>query len=137
MNGSDRPFRESIGNVMVASNADWYVRGQPLTMTVGTQKVEFATYGTARTVEASDLAFLGTVNGVPVYADKDEVNDVIEELNELNKAQRGTDLGKLLEEHKDLREDLEDVKVVYVPLYASGCVFQGVQRQEEVRKGGK
>ena len=137
VSGSDRPFRESIGNVMVASNADWYVRGQPLTMTVGTQKVEFATYGTARTVEASDLAFLGTVNGVPVYADKDEVNDVIEELNELNKAQRGTDLGKLLEEHKDLREDLEDVKVVYVPLYASGCVFQGVQRQEEVRKGGK
>jgi len=137
VNGSDRPFRSSIGNVMVASNADWYVRGQPLTMTVGTQKVEFATYGTARTVEASDLAFLGTVNGVPVYADKDEVNDVIEELNELNKAQRGTDLGKLLEEHKDLREDLEDVKVVYVPLYASGCVFQGVQRQEEVRKGGK
>ena len=135
--GTDRPFRESVGNVMVASNADWYVRGQPLTMNVGTQKVEFATYGTARTIEATDLAFLGTVNGVPVYADKDEVQDVIEELNELNRAQAGTDLGKILEEHKDLREDLNDVKVVYVPLYATGCVFQGVQRQEEVRKGGK
>jgi hypothetical protein len=47
--GSDRPFRESVGNVMVASNADWYVRGQPLAMTIGTQKVEFATYGSART----------------------------------------------------------------------------------------
>jgi hypothetical protein len=135
--GSDRPFRESVGNVMVASNADWYVRGQPLSMTVGNQKVEFATYGSARTIEATDLSFLGTVNGVPVYADKDEVADVIEELNELNRAQRGTDLGKILEEHKDLREDLEDVKVVYVPLYSTGCVFQGVQRQEEVRKGGK
>jgi hypothetical protein len=135
--GTDRPFRESVGNVMVASNADWYVRGQPLTMNIGTQKVEFATYGTARTIEATDLAFLGTVNGVPVYADKDEVQDVIEELNELNRAQAGTDLGKILEEHKDLREDLDDVKVVYVPLYSTGCVFQGVQRQEEVRKGGK
>jgi hypothetical protein len=135
--GTDRPFRESVGNVMVASNADWYVRGQPLTMNVGTQKVEFATYGTARTIESTDLAFLGTVNGVPVYADKDEVTDVIEELNELNRAQAGTDLGKILEEHKDLREDLADVKVVYVPLYPTGCVFQGVQRQEEVRKGGK
>jgi hypothetical protein len=135
--GTDRPFRESVGNVMVASNADWYVRGQPLAMNIGTQKVEFATYGTARTIEATDLAFLGTVNGVPVYADKDEVQDVIEELNELNRAQAGTDLGKILEEHKDLREDLEDVKVVYVPLYSTGCVFQGVQRQEEVRKGGK
>jgi hypothetical protein len=135
--GSDRPFRESVGNVMVASNADWYVRGQPLSMTIGTQKVEFATYGSARTVEASELSFLGTVNGVPVYADKDEVADVIGELNDLNRAQRGTDLGKILGEHKDLREQLDDVKVVYVPLYATGCVFQGVQRQEEVRKGGK
>jgi hypothetical protein len=27
--------------------------------------------------------------------------------------------------------------VLYVPLYSTGCVFQGVQRQEEVRKGGK
>jgi hypothetical protein len=108
-----------------------------LIMNVGTQKVEFATYGTARTIEAGDLAFLGTVNGVPVYADKDEVKDVIDELNELNRAQAGTDLGKILEEHKDLRNNMEDIKVIYVPLYSTGCVFQGVQRQEEVRKGGK
>jgi hypothetical protein len=135
--GTDRPLRESVGNVMVASNADWYVRGQPLTMMIGNRNVEFATYGTARTIEATDLSFLGTVNGVPVYADRDEVQDVIEELNELNRAQAGTDLGKILEEHKDLREDLDDVKVLYVPLYSTGCVFQGVQRQEEVRKGGK
>jgi hypothetical protein len=137
VNGSDRPLRDAVGNVMVASNADWYVRGQPLTMNIGRQKVEFATYGSARTIESSELSFLGTVNGVPVYADRDEVQDVIEELNELNAAQRGTDLGKILEEHKDLRQDLDDVKVVYVPLYSTGCVFQGVQRQEEVRKGGK
>ena len=106
-------------------------------MMIGNRNVEFATYGTARTIEATDLSFLGTVNGVPVYADRDEVQDVIEELNELNRAQAGTDLGKILEEHKDLREDLDDVKVLYVPLYSTGCVFQGVQRQEEVRKGGK
>jgi hypothetical protein len=74
---------------------------------------------------------------VPVYADKDEVADVIGELNDLNRAQAGTDLGKILGEHKDLRAQLDDVKVIYVPLYATGCVFQGVQRQEEVRKGGK
>ncbi len=135
--GSDRPFRESVGNVMVASNADWYVRGQPLLMRVGNRNVEFATYGTARTIEARDLSFLGTVNGVPVYADRDEVADVIDELNELNRAQAGTDLGEILDENKDLREELDDVKVVYVPLYSTGCVFQGVQRLEEVRKGGK
>ncbi|HEX6559796.1 MAG TPA: outer membrane beta-barrel protein, partial [Longimicrobiales bacterium] len=83
--GTDRPFRESVGNVMVATNADWYVQGQPLTMTIGTSKAEFATYGTPRVVEANDLAYLGTVNGYPVYADKDDVADVVDELNDLNK----------------------------------------------------
>ena len=32
---------------------------------------------------------------------------------------------------------LEDVEVVYLPLQPTGCVFQAVQRQEQVRKGGK
>jgi len=135
--GSDRPFRESVGNVMVATNADWYVQGRPLTMTIGTGKAEFATYGTPRMVEATDLAYLGTVNGYPVYADKDDVNDVIGEINDLNKAQSGRDLGEILNQQKDLREALSDVKVLYVPMNATGCVFQAVQRQEEVRKGGK
>ena len=134
VNGQRVPLRNAVGSVMVASTADWYVRGQPLVMTVGTQKVEFVTTGTARMVDATDLAFLGTVNGLPIYADRDEVQDVREEIDELNKAQRGADLGKILEEHKDLREDLSDVKVYYVPLQPTGCVFQAVQMQEQVRK---
>jgi hypothetical protein len=134
VNGQRVLLRNAVGNVMVASNADWYVQGRPLTMTIGGEKVEFVTYGTSRMVASTELGFLGTINGVPVYADKDEIADVQEELNELNRAQRGTDLAKLLEEHKDLREDLEDVKVLYVPLQPTGCVFQAVQRQEQVRK---
>jgi hypothetical protein len=134
--GSDRPFRESVGNVMVASNADWYVQGQPLTMTVGKNKVAYLTYGTPRVVTASDVAYLGTINGYPVYADQDDVKDVISELNDMNKAQAGTDLGQILDKQKDLREALDKVKVLYVPTNATGCVFQAVQRQEEVRKGG-
>lgn len=135
--GVDRPLRESVGNVMVASNADWYVRGQPLTMRIGNENVEFATYGSARVIESDDLAFLGTINGTPVYADRNEVAEVIDELNELNRARAGADLGQILEENRELRDELDDIRVVYVPLYATGCVFQGVQRQEEVRKGGK
>ena len=136
--GANRtPFRQSVGNVMVASTADWYTRGQPFVMTVGNQRVEFTTYGSTRTIAATDLAYLGTVNGVPVYADADDVSDVISELNELNRSRPGTDLGTLLNEQRTLRENLEDVTMLYVPVYSTGCVFQGVQRQEEVRKGGK
>ena len=133
--GSDRPFSTSVGNIMVASNANWYVQGQPLTMKVGTKNVEFTTYGSPRMIEGSDLAYMGTINGYPAYADRDDVADVIEELNELNRARAGTDLGQILSEQKDLEGELDDLKVLYVPMNASGCVFQAVQRQEEVKKG--
>jgi hypothetical protein len=137
VNGVDQPLSGSVGNVMVASNADWYVRGQPLTITVGTRKLEYATYGSTRVVEATDLSYLGTVNGVPVYADKNDVADVIGEINDLNRANAGKDLGQILDEQKDLQKAINNVKVLYVPMNATGCVFQAVQLQEEVRKGGK
>ncbi|HUP89840.1 MAG TPA: hypothetical protein VM100_10825 [Longimicrobiales bacterium] len=133
--GSDRPFSSSLGSVSTASNADWYVRGQPLTVTVGTGKIEYASYGSPRVVSNSDLAYIGTVNGMPVYADRNDVKDVYDELNDVRKAQNKNDLGEILSQQKDLREALDKVKVLYVPMQSSGCVFQAVQRQEEVRKG--
>jgi hypothetical protein len=134
VNGQRVLLRDAVGNVVVASNANWHVSGAPLVMMIGTEKVEFVTIGTARMVEASDLAFMGTINGLPVYADRDEVQDVIAEIDELNRAQRGAELGKILSEHKDLHEDLADVKIFYVPLQPTGCVFQAVQIREQVRK---
>jgi hypothetical protein len=137
VNGQNVLLRNAVGNVMVASNADWYIRAQPLTMTVGTEKVEFVTTGSARLfdqTEAGELSFLGTINGMAVYADKDDVKDVIGELNDIRRAQNNNDLAKILGEQKDLRDELEDVKVLYVPLQPTGCVFQAVQRQEAVRK---
>ena len=134
VNGQRVPLRNAIGNVLVASNATWYTQGQPLVMTVGNERIEFVTYGSARMIEGSNLAFLGTINGLPVYADADEVSDIRSEIDELNRAKRGADLAELLDEHEDLREELEEVKTVYVPLQPTGCVFQAVQRQEQVRK---
>lgn len=132
--GSDRPFSTSIGTVSTASNADWYVRGQPLTIGT-TNTLEYATYGSARVIESGDLAFVGTVNGIPVYADRDDVMDINAELTELNRSRPGTDLGVILEENRELRDELDDVKVLYVPMNTTGCVFQAVQLQEQVRKG--
>ena len=37
-------------------------------------------------------------------------------------------------ENKELRNALADVKVLYVPLQSTGCVFQALQMQEQVRK---
>lgn len=134
VNGVDQPFSSSLGNVMVASNADWFIRGQPLTvMTGGKSKLEYATYGTTRVIEPTELAFVGTVNGLPVYADRNDVAEFIAELEPMTRS--GRDLGMILSENKTLREEFSHVKVLYVPMNPSGCTFQAVQLQEEVRKG--
>jgi opacity protein-like surface antigen len=134
-NGNAVPFRTSVGNVMTARNADWYVRGQPLTITMGKDKLEYLTYQGAVTIESGKLSYLGNVNGYPVYADRDEVADVIDAVNTLRRADASGDLGKIMSERKDLRDELEDVKFLYVPLEATGCVFQPLQVLEPVTKG--
>jgi hypothetical protein len=136
VNGADQPFMTTVGTVTVATNADWYVQGRPLTMTIGTGKAEYAVYGTPRIIDANDLNYVGTINGYPVYADRDDIKDINDEINDLNKANAGKDLGEILNAQKNLREAFSNVKVLYVPTTAYGCQFQAVQRQEEVRKGG-
>ena len=135
VSGSRQRLSTQVGNVMVVRNADWYVRGEPLTITVGTSKMQYSTEGGARMVEANNLSYLGTVNGYPVYANRDEVADINNALAELRRAQAGRDLGNILDERKDLRGELEDVKRLYVPLQATGCVFQPFLMMEPVKKG--
>jgi hypothetical protein len=135
--GTRTPIGQAVGNVQVATGADWYVRGQPLVMTVGTQQVQYTTYGGSQVISAQDLAYIGTINGFPVYADRDDVADVISEINQLNQSRPGTDLGVLLNDQRTLATRLETVRMLYVPVYSYNCVFQGIQRQEPVTKGGK
>jgi opacity protein-like surface antigen len=133
--GQRIPLSQAVGNVMIARDADWYVRGQPLTLRIGADQLEYLTYQGARQIEADRLVFLGTINGYPVYADRDEVADMVGTLNQLHAAQPGRDLGLILAENRTLRTQLEDVQFLYVPLEATGCVFQPVQIMEQVRKG--
>jgi opacity protein-like surface antigen len=132
VSGSDRPFATSIGTVTTAGNADWYVRGQPLSFTVNGGNWSYVTYGSPRMINNSDLAFVGTYNGLPLYADRNDVSSFQTELYQVN---RSGDIVTVLGNQKTLANNLSNVKVLYVPTQPSGCVFQAVQRQEEVRKG--
>lgn len=130
-----RAFSTTLPDVMLASEADWFVRGEPLQLTLAPDlTVEYTTWQSARMIEADELTFLGTVRGVPVYAASDDVQDIDEELRELRSAQMTNDLDDILEQRADLREDIEDVQYLYVPLRPTGCIFQTVQQVEQVRK---
>lgn len=117
---------------LYVANARWYTAGEPLTFSIAGMETEWVTYGGARVINPQDLAFLGTVNGTPIYADADDVDDILDELEDL-RDKEGDDLEDMLEERADLREELMELDVVYVPL-ESGCVFQPLRLVEEVRK---
>ena len=135
LNGQRVPLDRAVGTVVVAGGQDWYVSGAPLTVTVGNDSYEYLTYQGARQIDANRLTFLGTVNGLPVYADRDQVADVREQLEEVREARGENDLEDILEQEEDLREAIDAVQIVYAPLQPTGCVFQALQRQQQVRKG--
>jgi hypothetical protein len=134
VDGQRVALRTTIGTVPTAAGADWFVQGRPLAVMTTPQRVEFVTYGTARMVESSDLTFLGTVNGVPVYGDRTQVAALGTELADLHRTQATTDLGTLLATRTQLRQRVAGVDILYVPMQPTGCVFQPVQRVEDVRK---
>jgi hypothetical protein len=127
-NGESVELRDAVGMIPVASNAPWYVSGGPLEIGSGTNRLVYLSVGGARQIEASDLAYLGTVNGMPVFADRVTLAPGLTNLGP------NTDLNRLVTESSDARHALETVTTIYVPLQPTGCVFQALQKQVEIRK---
>lgn len=135
MNGSRVRLSQSVGNVMTVRNADWYVAGQPLTININKDKMSYGTEGGAVMIESGKLAYLGTVNGYPVYANRDDVADVASAIAAARAADASRDLGAIIAADKKLRGEMEDVKYLYAPLQSTGCVFQAFHYMEPVKKG--
>ena len=112
-----------------------FVQGQPLAITSADNRMEFVSFGTSRLIEAGDLTYLGTVRGLPVYADRSQVGTVGTQLAEIRTSTGSSDLEVILADRSALTSDLEDVEMLYVPLQPTGCVFQPLQRAQEVTKG--
>jgi hypothetical protein len=135
--GQARPLRETVGNVMVARNAGWYVRGEPLVVRVNRENLRYLPYQRGVMIEADRIVYLGNVDGFPIYADRDEVADVIAAVNAARAARTDADLGAIMAGNRQIRTTVEGISYLYVPLDAFGCTFQPLARQDDVRKGGK
>ena len=127
-NGVKTRISDVTSGVPVASNADWYIRGEPFSIGYDKNKLMFVTVGSARTIDANDLDFIGTVNGMPVFAERQDVTPPLDQLGP------NADLNRLVGESKDVHTALDKVKAIYVPLSATGCVFQELDKQVAVRK---
>jgi hypothetical protein len=137
VDGQARPIRQAVGTgVMTARDAGWYVRGEPLTLTVGRESIGFLPYQTAMQIDPARIVYVGNVQGYPVYADRDEIADVLPALQTARGTRTDAELGTLLAGvDARTRDVVQRATFMYVPLDPYGCVFQPVQRVEDVRKG--
>ena len=135
VNGQRRAFATTVPRVMVANEADWFVRGEPLTVNIADNAtIEYTTWQSARMIESDRLALLGMSRGLPVYANRDDVRDFWEDWEDAREAAMSNDLDDVIEENNELAAELEEVQFLYVPLRPTGCVFQTVRVVEQVRK---
>ncbi len=133
--GQRQPLASTLPTVTMASDADWFVQGQPLTINVARNvDMEYTTWQSARIIDQNDLTYLGNVRGVPVYASSGDVSAVSGQLEGLRGQQMDNDLSAMIKQSPELRDALEDAQYLYVPLRPTGCVFQTVRQVEQVRK---
>jgi hypothetical protein len=136
VDGQRRPIREAVTvGVPLARDASWYVQGEPLVLRVGAEQIRFLPYQTATVIDPARIVFIGNIGGFPVYADRDEIADVLPQLQEARAGRTDVELGTLLAERRQIRDTVQGVSFMYVPLDPYGCVFQPVQRVVDVRKG--
>ncbi len=123
INGNTMPIAQAYTNVPVASNATWYVQGQPLVIGTGRGALNYVSFGSARNIDMNDLTYVGTVNGLPVFANRSDVTSLTIPNPPVEISTNPT-----------LVTGLRNVQVLYVPLTSYGCNFQPLQVQQQVRK---
>ena len=123
------------GNALVVRDAAWFTRGQPIDMMVGRDRTQYLAYQTARSIDPARLAYLGTIDGYPVYADRDRVASVNSALRDARTANANHDLGTILAARHDLHAAVEALPLLYLPMQRTNCIFQPMQMLQQVIKG--
>ena len=115
-----------IGDVRVAGQAPWFAAGKTLDITVGRRVQHYRTYDVGRIISPGDLAYLGTLDSVPVFV---AAADIAPVQPDQVWATAGTrDLTRLIDADAALRARMRVVDVLYVPLRPTGCIFQPMLR---------
>jgi hypothetical protein len=121
--------------------ATWYMNDQPLVVDLepATSKVtaadrnrlELVLFGSPMQRTATDLVFMGTINGTPVYASRTDVVSLQPRLE--GHFSTSKDLATILREDATLAKDMGAVSTYYVAVEPN-CVFQPVSVTHFVRR---
>jgi hypothetical protein len=122
--------RVSIGKLTagpkVLAEATWITAKNPLTLSAAGGRVVFKPAGTAKPFATGQVALLGMMRGVPVFAKPTEGGAMRAEVESLSA--RGIDLEKALAQRLSLRRQFDKINALYIPTALVGCSFQQFSR---------
>jgi hypothetical protein len=122
-------------------NATWYMADQPLVVNLETDptkmtaadrnRIELVLFGSPAQRQATDVVFVGTIDGTPVYASTSDVAPFRARLE--TQLRTNTDLATILRADQQLAQDFGRVTSYYVAVEPN-CVFQPVSVTHFVRR---
>jgi hypothetical protein len=121
-------------------NASWYMADQPLVVNLETDtrvavadrnRLELVLFGSPAQRSASDVVFVGTIDGTPVYANRTDVAPFRTRLEQ--QFTTTTDLATILRANADLAREFGEVNTYYVAVEPN-CVFRPVSVTHFVRR---
>jgi hypothetical protein len=148
-NGSDVAFSTAYPTTepLYIKSANWYVASRPMILDLGNgtaittdidvntvpNRVEFVNFGSTMPMSPSDLTYVGSINGTPLYARTSDIGDF---RSELDAAMRTTtDLGKMLADKAFADRYTNAITTFYMPVEpGTSCVFQPVSSTHVVRR---
>jgi hypothetical protein len=125
--GQRMPLGQAVGSVRVADQMAWFRAHQALDIRFGPRVQSYRIYDVGRIIPAGQLAYLGTIDDLPVYAAASDVAPVQPVLTRLLAGEQS--LPRLLAADPALVVHLRAVDVLYVPLHATGCIFQPLLKE--------
>jgi len=141
-NGQRTPFETAYpANAPIyARNANWYMADQPLVVDLETDpkvavgqrnRIELVQFGSAGQIAPTDLVFVGTINGSPIYARRTEVAPFMARLQP--RLSGNADLAMILRSDAQLAQDFGAVRTYYLAVEPN-CVFHPVSVTHFVRR---
>jgi len=148
-NGSDVLFSTAypVSEPYYIKNSSWYVASRPMILDLGhgttittdvdvntvPNRVEFVNFGSSQPITSSDLYFVGSINGTPLYARQSDIGSFQTDLDTAMRT--SSDLNRMLADQAFADRYVNEIQTFYMPVEpGTDCVFQPVSSTHVVRR---
>ena len=148
-NGSDVLFSTAYptSEPYYIKGSSWYMASRPVILDLGNgttittdvdvntvpNRIEFVNFGAAQPMMSSDLVYVGSLNGTPLYARSSDVGAFSTDLDAAMRT--SSDLSRMLSDKTFADRYVNEIQTFYLPVEpGTSCVFQPVSSTHVVRR---